>query len=65
MEDSLRGRVGGLCTWAKDTEDLYHGGRTQDRKWPCGTGWGMFWLLVDIVQGLAIALAGDLVYAIG
>lgn len=41
------------------------GGRTQDRKWPCGTGWGMFWLLVDIVQGLAIALAGDLVYAIG
>lgn len=38
------------------------GGKTQDRKWPCG--WGMFWLLVDIVQGLAIALAGDLVYAI-
>lgn len=25
MEDSLRGCVGGLCTWAKDTEDLYHG----------------------------------------
>lgn len=40
------------------------GGKTQDRKWPCGTGWGMFWLLVDIVQGLAIALASDLVYAI-
>lgn len=37
---------------------MYHGGR----KWPCGTGWGTFWPLVDIV-GLAIALAGDLVYA--
>lgn len=28
-----------------------------------GQGWGTFWPLVDIV-GLAIALAGDLVYAV-
>lgn len=33
------------------------------RKWPCGTGWGMFWPLVDVVC-LAIALAGDLIYAV-
>lgn len=63
MEDSPSGCVGDLCSWAKHTEDLYHGWQDSSRKWPRGTGWGMFWPLVAIV-GLAIALAGDLVYAV-